>query len=231
MIVEDDAVIAEDTKWMLSNMGMNPVGKAFNAERALSLIEESRPDFILLDIEIEGSIDGIMLAEMINRKFQIPFIYMTSYYDEGTLTRAARTSPMAYILKPFDERDVKVAIEMANDKIRLSLQNANEVTSQKIFVKEKGTMKPVALADIFYFQSDDNYCNIYLEDSKYLVLQRLKDFYIKYHSLGFLQVHRSYVVNFQHITQITEDHVYLGGYKVPIGKTYRKALLDLLTVV
>jgi len=231
LIVEDDALIAEDTKLMLHDMGLNPIGKAFNAEKALCLIEEHKPDLVLLDIEIEGHVDGIMLAERINSQFQIPFIYLTSYYDEKTLIRAGETNPMAYVLKPFDERDIKVAIEMALYKFHRKSSETNGLIDQKIFVKEKGTLKPICLEEVHYFQSYDNYCFIYLKESKHLVLQKLKDFYSKYYSMGFLQIHRSYVVNFRHITQITEDHVYLNNYKIPIGKTYRKAFIEMLTVV
>jgi DNA-binding NarL/FixJ family response regulator len=97
LIVEDDQV----------------AGIAYDSTRALDLLHRFRPDIVLLDIAIRGDKDGIALAGIIKDKYRIPFIYITAFADKETLDRAKSTLPYGYIVKPFKERDVISAIEMA----------------------------------------------------------------------------------------------------------------------
>lgn len=112
-IVEDERIVAEDLKRMLERLGFSIVGLAANGDEAIKQIESSKPQLVLMDIHIQGSIDGIDVAEHIVTQFDIPVIYLTAYADEITVDRAKSTLPAGYILKPFDERGLKTTIELA----------------------------------------------------------------------------------------------------------------------
>jgi len=110
LIVEDELIIAEDMSNMLSNMGYTIVGIAMDFEEAITLLNEDKPDLILLDVNLGGKKDGINLAEEINLTYNIPFIFTTSYSDTATLERAKKTNPVNYLVKPFKSEQLFTAI-------------------------------------------------------------------------------------------------------------------------
>ena len=113
LIVEDEPVIATDIEMTLTGDDYTVVGIAYSSTQALDLLHRFRPDVVLLDIAIKGDKDGIDIATIINDKYKIPFIYITSFSDRETLERAKATLPYGYIVKPFKDRDIISAIEMA----------------------------------------------------------------------------------------------------------------------
>jgi PAS domain S-box-containing protein len=113
LIVEDEAIVAMDIEDRLAGIGYQLAGRAASGERALALAEDKRPSLILMDIRLKGDIDGITAAEEIRRRFHIPVIFLTAYSEDATLDRAKLTEPYGYILKPFDDRELKSAIEIA----------------------------------------------------------------------------------------------------------------------
>jgi two-component system, OmpR family, phosphate regulon sensor histidine kinase PhoR len=113
LIVEDEAIVALHEEENLKNMGYRVAGKASSGEEAIRKAEETRPDLVLMDIVLKGEMDGIETAGQIHARFNIPVIFVTAYGDEETLQRAKLTEPFGYILKPFKERDLHVAIGIA----------------------------------------------------------------------------------------------------------------------
>jgi len=113
MVVEDESIIAMDIKRMLEAQGYDVPATASSGEQAVARAEQTRPDLILMDIILKGDMDGIDAAEQIHGRFDIPIIYLTAYADETTLSRARATEPFGYLIKPFEERELKSTIEMA----------------------------------------------------------------------------------------------------------------------
>lgn len=113
LIVEDEAIVALHEEENLKNMGYTVAGKASSGEEAIRKAEETKPDLVLMDIVLKGEMDGIEAAGQIHTRFNIPVVYVTAYGDEKTLQRAKLTEPFGYILKPFKERDLHVAIGIA----------------------------------------------------------------------------------------------------------------------
>jgi PAS domain S-box-containing protein len=118
MIVEDEAIAASNIEQQLIATGYQVVGIADNGAQALELAKDHRPDVVLMDIVLQGTMDGITTAEEITRQFNIPIIFLTAHSDEKTLDRAKFAEPYGYILKPFDKRELKSAIEIALYKHR-----------------------------------------------------------------------------------------------------------------
>lgn len=113
LIVEDDDIIARVTDWRLKNLGYTVCGRASTGAEAMELVVKHKPDLVLMDINIRGEIDGIDTALMIKKGFNIPVIYITSHSDGPTLERAKETKPDGFIIKPFVDNDLRVAIELA----------------------------------------------------------------------------------------------------------------------
>ena len=116
LLVEDDDVIAKVADWRLKNLGYTVCGRATNAAEAMELVVNAKPDIVLMDINIRGDVDGIETARMIKKGFNIPVVYVTSHSDGPTLERAKETRPDGFIVKPFDDEDLRVAIELALNK-------------------------------------------------------------------------------------------------------------------
>lgn len=113
LIVEDEVIIALELKSVLQNLGYEVTAIVDNGEKAIRKTEEASPDIILMDIRIKGPIDGIETAEIIRHRFQIPVVFSTAYLDDERIERAKITMPFGYVLKPIQERDLRVTIEMA----------------------------------------------------------------------------------------------------------------------
>ncbi|MEM9152292.1 MAG: response regulator, partial [Cyanobacteria bacterium P01_F01_bin.3] len=116
MIVEDESIISLDIKSSLLNLGYGISGVAASGNSALMKIEDSHPDLILMDIHLKGKMTGIDIAEKVQSDFQIPVVYLTANADDATFQQAKLTSPYGYLLKPFGEKELGIAIEIALQK-------------------------------------------------------------------------------------------------------------------
>lgn len=113
LIVEDEPVIAENISLYLDNNDFEVSGIAYDAEEALSQLKTNTPDAVILDINLENDHNGIDIARHINQRYQLPFIFLTSYSDKNTLERAKEVKPDGYIVKPFNERTLLASLEIA----------------------------------------------------------------------------------------------------------------------
>lgn len=113
MIVEDDAITAMEMKQNLEDMGYDVVVTVDSGEDAIDQIAEARPDAVLMDIRLRGEMDGIEAAKIIRSQLRIPVIFLTAYIDEEKIKQAHLAHPFGFLLKPVQERDLKVAIETA----------------------------------------------------------------------------------------------------------------------
>ena len=113
MIVEDEFIIANDLAMMLERLGYFVCGIAKNYQKAVAILEEQKPDLIMLDINLGAGPDGFELARHIGSEYKIPFIFATSYSDQKTVLEAKISLPNGYLLKPFSQEDIYVAVEMA----------------------------------------------------------------------------------------------------------------------
>jgi len=112
-LVEDDDVLARTTEWRINKLEYEFAGRAANGKDAIAQISRSRPDIILMDINLQGEMDGIVTAGIIKKNLDIPIIFLTSCMDKETISRAKETGPDGYLVKPFENRDLMVAVELA----------------------------------------------------------------------------------------------------------------------
>lgn len=110
LIVEDDFIVAIDLKQHLEKMGYNVLDITDNGKDAIHQTEEKHPDLILMDISLKGDMDGIDAAKQIHDLYDVPLIYLTGYFDDKTFKRANMAEPCGYIVKPFEDREIKILL-------------------------------------------------------------------------------------------------------------------------
>ena len=113
LIVEDEKIIAFDLQRRLKSFGFEVIGSCSTGAEALELCAKDKPDIVLMDIMLEGDLDGIETAKLLLEKYQVPSIFLTAYSDAATLDRAKAAQPLAYIIKPFKERELYTTIDVA----------------------------------------------------------------------------------------------------------------------
>jgi len=138
-----------------------------NSEKAIKKAEEEQPDLILMDIRIKGAMDGIAAAEVIREQFDIPVIFSTAYADDERIERAKITMPFGYVLKPIQEIDLKVTIEMALYVVKVDARKRN--VEEKLTLVMNGVRTPIVFIDsdlryIFVNKAYTDWYNISKED-------------------------------------------------------------------
>ncbi len=118
LLVEDEGIVAEDLRETLLHLGYGVAGIASEGVQAVYMAEELTPDLIMMDVGLQGEVDGIQAARMILDRSHVPIIFLTGHRDVETLQRAVRAGPLGYILKPFQEVELRSAIEVAIHKHR-----------------------------------------------------------------------------------------------------------------
>ncbi|MBF0546323.1 MAG: response regulator [Candidatus Riflebacteria bacterium] len=113
LVVEDEKVAADYIAGCVKEMGHQVAAISPNAEDAFHQAETQRPDLAILDIVLEGQEDGVSLGEKIYKAFRIPIIYLTTYSNEELLERSKKTHPFMFMIKPFDQRELKANVELA----------------------------------------------------------------------------------------------------------------------
>lgn len=126
LIVEDDRIVARDIQQQITRMGHVVVGTSATGESAIQMACRHQPDLVLMDIRLEGEMDGIEAARRIRDAHQIPIVFLTAYANDETVQRASLTEPFGYLLKPFQEQQMRTVIQMAlykhssDSKLRMS---------------------------------------------------------------------------------------------------------------
>lgn len=146
LVVEDESIVAKDIQRTLEKLGYEVPATASSAASAFEKLEEVEPDLVFLDVKLKGEQDGVHIAEHIKDRYDIPVIFLTSFVDQDTIDRAKVTEPYGYLVKPFNEGDLKTTVEMAlfkfskDRELRLSeqrLSNALGKIENAVFVTDQ----------------------------------------------------------------------------------------------
>ena len=142
LIVEDESIIAKDLQSILTEAGYHAPFTAANSKDALKYTEELKPDLILMDVIIQGPVDGITTAQIINHVYDIPIIFLSAYSDKNTLDRARGVGSFGYLLKPCDDKELLIAIDFGLQKARMDrlLKAQNRLLSSVIGHFESGAV-------------------------------------------------------------------------------------------
>jgi two-component system cell cycle sensor histidine kinase/response regulator CckA len=125
LVVEDEPLIAHDIQRTLIGLGYEVPVTVASGREAITAVHDMRPRLVLMDIKLRGAMDGVEAARLIREQFEVPVVYLTSYSDDATLTRAKQSHPFGYLVKPFNDRELRAAIEVALDKHELEARLAH----------------------------------------------------------------------------------------------------------
>jgi DNA-binding LytR/AlgR family response regulator len=245
LIVEDEMVIGANISLQLSKLGYEVTGIVPRGEEALVHVRDNQPDIVLLDIQLKGNIDGIQTAEMMQKEHDIPVIYLTANADDAHFNRAKATHPYAFISKPYKNLDLKRAIELTASRLQSGAHAENNKTPASAGIKDKSSfvltdsifarnhdkMVKIIVKDIYYIEAERNYCRIYSKDKEYLLVMTLKDLNEKLPEGHFVRVHRSYIVNVEHVNEVAISHVVVAKRAIPLSKSYRDDLLSVFQMI
>lgn len=143
MVVEDDRIVARDISEQLGRIGHSVIGVTARGEAAVELAISNRPDLVLMDIRLEGEIDGIDAARQIRARCQIPVVFLTAYADDETIRRASEAEPFGYLLKPFEDLQLRTVIEMALYKDRADRKLRESMAALQVAQAELARMSRI----------------------------------------------------------------------------------------
>lgn len=227
VVVEDEIIIADHLCETLENLGYEVFEPAISFTEGKELIDTIRPDIAILDIHLSGRKDGIDLAKYIRENHDIPFIFLTSFADKATLERAKQVNPPAYLIKPFNKEELYTSIEIALFNYQKT-KNSEVKKKDFVFVKQKQLFVKIFFKDILFLKSDHVYTEIFVKNGeKYIIRESLGE-YANQLNEDFLRVHRSFIVNFQHITKVEANQLWINEFDVPISKQHRNDILEKL---
>ena len=239
LVVEDELIIAEDIRTKLTSLGYNVTGMAMTADEAEQSLAAERPDLVMLDILLKGERDGIDLARTIRDHYRIPFIFLTSHADRDTVERASKVMPDGYLLKPFTDKDLFAAIEVAIFRKSImkgpsddaSRESPNEVLNDCIFIRKDYLLVKIKFNDLLWIKAEGNYLELFCSSGKkHLIRSTLKDFLNKLPGSVFLQIHKSYIVNINHIEAIEYSHMIVGNNEIPVGRLFVEKIKETLHI-
>lgn len=208
LIVEDEIIIADYIYDILIKEGYSNVKMVHKQLSAIEIISEFKPEIILLDINLNGTNSGIVLAKTEAQNAKV--IFLTGQFDESLMLQALATNPESYLTKPIKKEDLVAAVKLVVMK--------NE--SKKVTIKDGYDMVHINYDDILFIKSDNNYIDIQTSLKKYTIRQSLDKFASCSLNQDFVRVHRSYVVNKTKIQKKTIKSVFVGDVEIPFSKNY-----------
>jgi DNA-binding LytR/AlgR family response regulator len=243
LIVEDQSIVALDLATALHQDGYEVIGIADHAEKAIRLFTQYTVDIVLMDIHLAGPRDGIDTVVDLMKIRQTPVIYLTAFTDKATVERVKHTYPAAFLAKPYQVSNVRIAIELALNSLAMLkarhphaepplLPSTAGPTKEPIlqmgdcvFIKYNYQFVKVRLADILFVQADSNHISLHTSDKKFVLRLSLSQLFDRVLFERLVRIHRSYAVNIDAIQSFSEQTVLTGKGEFPIGRNYKEDFL------
>jgi DNA-binding LytR/AlgR family response regulator len=225
-IVEDEMIISETIALALEQLGYQIAGVVGTYKEAITMIQNARPDLVVLDINLGTKKDGIDLAFEVKKRFGTPIIFLTANSDSATVNRAKDSHPLAFLVKPFSQDDLFSAIEIGwnnyNKKLNVVLEQP-----KYIVLKVGRTFEKINIESILYLKNDQNYIDIILRSGKtVLVRYTTSEVLSLLPENQFVKINRSYIVNLKQVTKIDTKFLYIAQLTIPISKEIRETLIQ-----
>ncbi|WP_421752775.1 LytR/AlgR family response regulator transcription factor [Croceimicrobium sp.] len=219
LIVEDEALIAEHLHLIISkDLGIE-ADIAYKAKVARTMLQEQTYDLILVDINLESERSGLELAAEIEANAWGDYLFLTAQTDKGVLEEARKLHPKAYLVKPFKDIEVSMAVGLA-------LKDEDDGLGDLVF-KDGWTTVKLPIASIRYAEADGNYIKLFSTERSYLIRYSLSWFYEQVADKDFLKIHRARVVNTRIIKRYNRSTVDIGDEELPVSKSGYQALAAL----
>lgn len=235
LIVEDEVLIAESLKLTLINLGYQVPAIFTSGAETLKSYYPGFADIVIMDIHLAGNMNGIDTSVAIGKISSVPIIFITNSKDENIAKKAIKDANAVYYLsKPFSKLDIMAAIDIAIKSLKTNEIKAKEdkpsyLLNDCIFVKHTHGFKKLLLKDILFLKAEGSYCELMFKDSKITFSENLSFFEDKFaFAKEMVRIHRSFIVNINCISRVHENRVWINNTEIPIGKTYKNTLNELM---
>lgn len=222
LIVEDDLIIAETVRNDLVESGYHVIDVCQSGEEALGLVEKSLPDLLLMDIKLQGELDGIQVTERILKKYRVPIIYLTDITAKDKVKAAISTRPSNYLMKPFQTHQLLIAVEMA-----LFKGSTEFLGNRAGFFKQDKEYVKVVYEEILFLKASGAYCEVHSRNGEKILLTKpLNQVLKKIPYPDLVRVHKSYCVNKNYVDKLMGKLIVVGNERIKIGETYEHVLTE-----
>lgn len=230
LVAEDEAYISEWFYQAITALGYHCIDCVPTANAVLDILKNgAAPDVLLLDLTLKNGGSGFDIAKYIDdHRLDIPYIITTAYKDYETLAKAKQYNPAGYLVKPFSQDNLYVAIEMALNNRSKTPRNVDKKDTE-IFIKSGAKVEKLNLEDAMIVHTRGKYIEVTFGQTKKLIRSSLAAFIDTYNSVKWLRIHKSYAVNKNHIREVRRDFVVLNNIKVPIGRNYQDIVKAIYT--
>lgn len=225
LIIEDELIHALNLTQMLEELGgYEVVGVLSEASLVKQKIDDEQPDILLVDIQINGPLNGLELAHLASG---LPIIFTTQHSSEHYFRTALSIPNSAFLVKPFHKLTLQACIyHLLKDKTRVN-EYIKDIDSQ--FYIQMGTKKEIVRAeDIYWIESSRNYCTIQIENKQFTIKRSLSSLQKALPSDLFMPIHKSFIVNKSRIKHVNTktSTIIVESFTLPIGRNYKKAFKE-----
>lgn len=237
LIVEDEAIVALDIAQKLEAQGYTVDAIADSGEEALLQAHSRLPDLVVMDINLKGKMDGIQTAALLRKIAPTPVIYLTALTDRSIIERARDTEPEAYLVKPFKDADLNIAIELALHKA--ARNNAANLTGEllfypvadRLFVRAGNGFDKVLCDNVLYLEAARAYCVLHTNMRKYTLATSMAEVLRAWAYKDMVRIHKSYAVNLKNVSRVEDNHVHIGSISLPLGAHYKETFIHSITLI
>jgi DNA-binding LytR/AlgR family response regulator len=242
LILENNHIIAEQLAIHLEGFGYVVAGQFASGEEVLEFLKETSVDLLIADIDLNGELDGIETVAKIESEVKFPVIYLTKHHDDKTFNRASTTFPSAFMVKPYNVRDLSIAIKLALRTAAHRVAGQHNESEQiddddiftledRIFIKDKKIYHRIFFADVLFLKADGSYTEIHSVHTKITVSSNLNKIEKHFPSNQFMRLHRSFVVNIDKIEQIEGHVVLIAETEIQISPVRKEELFQRLKIL
>jgi DNA-binding LytR/AlgR family response regulator len=236
-LIEDEWIHAEDMRITIQELNYEWLGYSNEGIDAMEKIKNLQPDIVLIDLNLNGSFSGILIAKKIKETFGLPFIFVTSYIDDEVIKNCYAVNPLAYLHKPVNKFDLKAAL-LKIDSLTFTENNSEvflEEVAQNLMVRVGNQLKPLHTDDIVMIATDaKNYVNIFTKQKiKFAIKSSLVGLEKILVAKNFIRVHKEYVINLHFVSSFNEADqiIMLDILQAPLGKLYKSNFLASYTIL
>jgi DNA-binding LytR/AlgR family response regulator len=226
-ILEDEPLIAFHLKTLLTQLGHEVLFTAPNPEKGFEFLKTNQPDLMLLDIQLQSSLNGIQFAELINKDRSLPFIFISAHADPQTLSSALSVKPLGYIFKPFSKNEIFTTLEI----VRQQLPAVNNPVENTIELPGVIGNLQIQVDKLTHVRADKNYIEIYHSDGRvFRKKQTLSGFLADVPIVDFIQIHKSFAANLKFVDEFSRDTLRIKQCFLPIGRSFAEQVSIALTL-
>lgn len=230
VIIEDDFAFAIDTKIKAEEIGLNVVDIISKYEDIQIVLSKLDVDVILSDVKLGPNLYAYNALKGLD--CLPPIIFFSSYIDDQLYQKSKVMEPYIYLIKPFDKLTLQSSVDGALRSKMRTMKKGGDIhrEDELVFVRSKGKLISIDPNEVTYVHSEGNYCYVYMDSKKIAIRSSIKNVMDKFRSPNFYQVHRAYMINTNYIKSliVSESVVLILDQKIPIGRKYKKGLIDKL---